>query len=559
MTEPTPPLPAETRSAPQRSRLTRLYVGAICLLALLVSTAQIFDECAISLDGDMPRHLMNGAFLRDMVADGGIGSPREYMFRYFAQYPALSIGLHPPLLPAAEAAAFSALGVSVLAARWTIVGFLLVGALAWFAIARREAGDLVALLSTSLLVTTPIVSSYSRLVMTEIPALSLVILAAWLLQRYCDAPSGRRAAAFAIAFVASLYAKQLAILLAPVFATYAVWRLGPRVVVRREVIVASVVGVFALVPLAFLTWEMSKVNVDLVRANLQHEVLRPGVAEHFRSVIGGQLTPPAAILAVAGLVVAVWRRSALIFVGWSVIVFVELRYLTGQIQPARYGIYLVPAFCFYAAYVVRAAGRRRFARAVLALLVAVVVAQQFLSAMRHDVPRACGYEHAARFVVDAGRGDTVLFSGLLDTGYFVFFVRKHDPDRQLVVLRADKLLTTSRMNQVSIDEHVTTPAQLYELLRELGTVFVVLEDVHMPSPALEMLHEEVKTGPFEERLRLKAGAGDDRIEAVEIAVYEYRGAEPAAADARVRMTMPLAGQSIDLPLRAVRHGGEAQR
>src|SRR5688572_13520110 len=91
MTEPTPPLPAETRSAPQRSRLTRLYVGAICLLALLVSTAQIFDECAISLDGDMPRHLMNGAFLRDMVADGGIGSPREYMFRYFAQYPALSI------------------------------------------------------------------------------------------------------------------------------------------------------------------------------------------------------------------------------------------------------------------------------------------------------------------------------------------------------------------------------------------------------------------------------------------------------------------------------------
>jgi hypothetical protein len=179
--------------------------------------------------------------------------------------------------------------------------------------------------------------------------------------------------------------------------------------------------------------------------------------------------------------------------------------------------------------------------------------------MQHDVSRACGYEQAARFVVDAGRGDTVLFSGFFDTGYFVFFVRKHDPERQMVVLRADKLLTTSRMNQLSIAEHVTSPEQLYALLRELGTVFVVLEDVPMPSPALAMLHHEVRTGRFDERLRLRAGEGDDRIEDVEIAVYEFRDAEPAAADARVRMTIPLAGQSIDLPLRAVRHGVEAER
>ena len=35
-------------------------------------------------------------------------------------------------------------------------------------------------------------------------------------------------------------------------------------------------------------------------------------------------------------------------------------------------------------------------------------------------------------------------SSNVDTGYFVFFTRKHDPHQDLIVLRADKLLVTSR-------------------------------------------------------------------------------------------------------------------
>ena len=82
--------------------LGRGLFAAALLVAVFIGSRGITDEGAMPVRGDMPRYLMNGVFLYDFLGSGvgwTFGSAMTYAQRYFAQYPALSIGHHAPLLP----------------------------------------------------------------------------------------------------------------------------------------------------------------------------------------------------------------------------------------------------------------------------------------------------------------------------------------------------------------------------------------------------------------------------------------------------------------------------
>ncbi len=117
-----------------------------------------------------------------------------------------------------------------------------------------------------------------------------------------------------------------------------------------------------------------------------------------------------------------------------------------------------------------------------------------------------GYEAAAQYVLSqSASSPTILFSGPVDTGYFVFFVRKHDPAGQHVVLRSDKLLTTSRMGRSSVKDRIKDRQEIYGLLRAYGTRFVVIEDQPSDSQVLDWLREELDDGSIH-----RASADSDR-------------------------------------------------
>lgn len=63
------------------------------------------------LETDAARHVMNGAFIHDLLRDGGFRHPVRYAELYYSRLPALSLPYHPPLFPALEAVAFSLVGV----------------------------------------------------------------------------------------------------------------------------------------------------------------------------------------------------------------------------------------------------------------------------------------------------------------------------------------------------------------------------------------------------------------------------------------------------------------
>ena len=182
----------------------------------------------MSVYGDMPQYLMNGSFVYDLVRDAPVDDVIGYTQRYYARYPALSLGHHPLLLPLAEAPLFAVAGISVFSGRLTIILFLLAGVAFWFKLVAARFDNVTALLSSLLLITTPAIVTLSQAVLSEIPTLALIVGALFFLERFCRRQTRFDLTGFACCVVFSLYAKQIAVLMIPVYAVYVVWSLGLR-------------------------------------------------------------------------------------------------------------------------------------------------------------------------------------------------------------------------------------------------------------------------------------------------------------------------------------------
>lgn len=528
-----------------RSVVTWLaLIGIPALLAI----RGIGNEAVLSTQGDMPRYLMNGVFVRDLISDLPLADPLGYAYKYYARYPALSLGHHAPLLGILEAPFFTAFGVSVLAGRVFVVVCFLVAVAAWFKLAGHLYGRRVALLAALLFATAPYVDGYAQVVLAEIPALMFVILGAHFLVRYCEQPRWRDALLCAAASVFAVYARYHAVFMLPVFAIYLLARRGGRALLRPQMLVAGAIIVLGIAAIWPMVMHYSRANVAWVAQGGGHSRLSwDNLFFYARQIWVHQVTPAVVVFGLIGAAVAVWRRDgrALLPVLWIAAFYAEITY-TG-VHEGRYAIFWIPAFCLLAAScvdLVRTSGLRLAATAALW----GVVLYQGVAAYRHEPTTLAGYEDAARYVVEQGGGDSVLFSGPYDTGYFVFFVRKHDPARRLVVLRADKVLATSSLGRIIADV-AHAPDDIYRALRQFGVRYVVVEDIEHKSPALEMLRKEVRAGPFALRRRILVQSNQPHLQGIELAVYEYLEHTGADPEAVLRMRVPLMGEEI-----AVRFG-----
>ncbi len=543
----------ELDSAPTRSRSivgSRIGLLAVCALAVFSASAGIMDEGHVSLQGDMPRYMMNGAFVYDLIRDRPFSSPHavvEYAQLYYARYPALSLGHHPPLLAAIEAAFYLPFGISVRSARLVETVSFAAAVAFLYLIVRRLYDWLTASFAAGLLATSPLLTELARSVLSEIPALALLVAAAFFLLRFCAGQRRSDLIGFVAAASLSLYAKQLAIFAFPAFAAMLVLTMGPRAFVRRDVLLATAAIAALSLPIVPLTLALSPTNVAItMSAPTYSAAARLGPIA--RSAFTSQFVPAVLVLAALGAAVGIARRDwrAVLFLVWTVSVFVCMR-IAAPWEPARYSIYLAPAVCALAA-AAAAAWRNRLVAATVMAVLAASIAVQARHGVRHDLPGATGYEEAAEFVLASNPGPTVLFSGDVDTGYFTFFVRKHDPGRTLVVLRSDKLLTTSMMARPAIADRIAAPSEIYEQLKKFGTRYIVVEDRPSVSRVLEWLRQELRTPNFAERRRIHIGSSDHRLRGTDLVVYEFLGSTPPQPGAVLSMNLPLVHRSVAVPL-----------
>jgi hypothetical protein len=179
------------------------------------------------------------------------------------------------------------------------------------------------------------------------------------------------------------------------------------------------------------------------------------------------------------------------------------------------------------------------------VLIAVCGFQVYSAA--NKVPQyAEGYEEAARFVVKNQAG-TVLYSAGVDDGYFVFFVRKYDEQKQRIVLLGDKILATSDLG-VIVKDLISERWQIYEILNTYGVRYLVIEDVETSSKALAWLREEARTDRFILRGVIPIRSNMPRLHDARLMVYEYRDWRAAQKDAVIRIDVPLMGKEIAVRL-----------
>jgi hypothetical protein len=562
-------------STSRRARLVWLTMALAVGLAL--GGRELGSEHAVSLQGDMPRYLMNGVFLHDLLRDAPVASPFEYAQRYYARYPALSLGHHPILTAAAEVPFYWAFGVSVRAARLTQLAFLAVAAVFFFLLVARLYDATSAGFATLLLVTAPRIVVLTQAVLSEMAAVACIAGALYFLDRYTRSRAGRDAAGFGAFFVASLYAKQLAAVMVPVYVIWVVLASGWRALVTRQALVALALSTIAIVPLAVMTARVGVFNVTVALTGRPPELpgrsgstrtpgaepaepalpsltdaLQEGGArvgerlERYVDDMGDLVGTWTLVLAGVGAAFALVTRDrrAIAVLLWSAIVLAEIAFV-GWVQ-TRYLIYAAPALCLLAVAPFGAI-RRRWWHLAWAVALALAVAQQGWQASAMRPVGAEGYEEAARYVA-ARPGAPVLYSAAVDSGYFVFFVRKHDPLQHSVVLRADKLLTTSRMSRLSVADRVSSPEQVLEVLRQCGVRFVVVEEGNYPKGPLTWLNAAVRGVPFAERRRFPLRSSDARLNGRSLVVYERTGAGPADPGYVLHLGIPLVGRSVEVRL-----------
>ena len=226
---------------------------------------------------------------------------------------------------------------------------MLLAAIAWFLLVKSIYDETVAFLSSLIFITTPFTVKYARMVMSEIPALALVILSTYLFYQYCESDNRKYAFASAIGVSLSIYAKQTAIFMFPVFFFYLLIRKGFRGLFKKEVIISCILIGLLLLPLVPITLKYSHSTlISLKTSTSKSDVL--WFSYYLKVLWRHHLTLPILLLSLISIVISAFRRDkrAIIFYFWIVSCYVLITCLAGVKRP-RYIIYWIPPYCLFAA------------------------------------------------------------------------------------------------------------------------------------------------------------------------------------------------------------------
>jgi hypothetical protein len=544
--------PAPRAAVSPRGLGRALLIAAIATGAI-VGGRGITSEASVSLQGDMARYLMDGVFLKDFLTSGAMWPIHDLLpwaQHYYVRYPALSLGHHPPLLPVSLVPFFSVFGVSVAAGRLDVLACFILAVILLFTLTRRLYDEATAGWACLLFASSPFVGWYGQRVLSEMPAIMLVLASMNFAVRFRDHGRARDYFLLIVMSTLSLATRQLAAFVYPAY-VFVILHDGGWRRMRQPVILGwTIAGGVVFLAIAVATLLLSPFNVSIVVMMFTHSLDLARAADVFDVIARKQLGPALLGMSVAGILAWVLARDRrfLVVIVWIVSVVGGVLLFTGNAEPDRYSAFAVPAYCIAGA-TLWMRSRREWVRVISGVVLISVCVWQLVLGRDVRPEGAGGYEEAARFVLDQqAAGPTVLYGGSVDTGYFVFFVRKHDAARRLVVLRSDKILTTSLMSHLAVEDRIADPAEIYGILRRFGTRFVVIEDRPTGSVVLDWLHSELRTSHFAERRRFPTGSRDPRLAGVDVVVYEYLEATPPDPAAEIDVRLPLVGREFRMPL-----------
>lgn len=498
---------------------------------------------------DSPRHALNGVFVKDAFAALPFKDPAGYAYRYYGQYPALTILFYPPLFYFLSAPFYALFGVSQSTALLVVAVHYVFFAWGSWKLFRFWLGPWQAGAAALMLVASPEIASWGRQVMLEIPAFAFLTWSAVYFTRYRREQRIGWLYLAAALLVLAMYTKISTCFIAAAFAgTLLAERRGALLRDRHTWFICLLAGV-ALVPLMVITLKFGQANVQSVTGIADAAVSRSSLSGWlwYLKQFPGQLGWPLTVVAGIAAVLAVMRprlqgMARIDFLFWTLWFGCGYLFFSAiDLKEARHSIFILPPVVMGAAtLLVRVKPSRWSAVALAALALAVLGQTLFL----RPVPYVKGYAEAANFVAQhAPQNTSVLFSGYRD-GSFVFNVRGHEERRDLTVVRADKLLLRVAVRrELGVQEKGLTEAEIGERINELGIHYVVAQPGFWNDLEVMQRFERVLgSRQFEEVARIPTPANFNAHEK-ELVIYRNLG-PVREGSAQQEIDLPIIGSAI---------------
>ncbi|MBF0340845.1 MAG: glycosyltransferase family 39 protein [Magnetococcales bacterium] len=548
---------------PALTRSHLLMFGVLLVAVLAISARGLLDPDVGWPDAD--RVLMDGLFVHDFLREFDfshlwkgdfIARAYQYAIGYFAQYPALSLGSRPPLFPAVEAVFFFLFGVSDASAKLSLLGFTLLGMVAWHDLIRRTHDQTTALFATGLLFTAPFIVQWVWYPMLEIPALALILVTANLFWRFADTGQAKWLYWTILALSLALWTKQTSLFAIPWFLAWLLitGRLKATLT-RRSTWLAVSLGVLLTLPLAVLTVWMGKTNLALAFQGVDQSSAQLSwtswafLRQYLDLLVQVQLPLPVLLLSGLGALTALLHRDrqALFFL---LLILTTYLFFTAlhSYRIDRYTIFWVPGFALFAAlpwYHLRA---HPWSRPVGYLVMLALLGLQIQQSINKTPAFTRGHREAAQLAMHHSRSGRIFMDGI-NNGYFTCFVRLNDPGRRHHVLRGDKLLHSSSVfTEHATQIHVRDLAGIRTLLDQHGIDILVIEERNYAQLEIhQILRDFLKTDAFELLKTIPIHSTRSQLMNQNLLVYRYREAKPPSID-RFSLSVPLVGKSFEVPV-----------
>ncbi|GJQ25895.1 MAG: hypothetical protein HBSAPP02_09270 [Phycisphaerae bacterium] len=548
---------------------------------------------------DAPNHLFDGVFLLEFLRAQPLEAARQWAEQFYLRHPILGIIVYyPPGYAMVEAGIFSILGVSVFAARLTVLLFALGATQLAYALGRRWFDRATGLFAALLLVTCPHGRLWLADVMLEWPATFWILAALYAYQKDRDTRRPWWTLAWGAAVVMAFLTKQTAGFILPVMLLHALiedvraWREArrskrepesaksqkrpsamdglpasslatsqhPAYLARPTMWISLGISSAVIATYSAFARPYAALPVLLLKPNLDFS----GMAHWPAEILGWPLLPIAA-LGFLTLLIGTWRGPRGLILLWFV-AWTGFSLVIAAKEP-RYFFFSIAPLCLAAPRFLMRAGRRDEADSTdrplawrtdgprLVLLTLLVVAQAALS-LQKDTGPLPDYTSAVAALAERPDADVVLVDAVRDGQFILDAYRNPSTRERIIPLRASKVLyARAAREKYNYQQFVNTPGEIVDLLNRYGIRYLVIES-QLPDtpyrdadpPPRQMLRDLLATDArFKLIAKQPLRCNDPAWRDVELRVYAYPECPPRATDS-IKLSFPAMNRDVELML-----------
>ena len=521
------------------------------------------DTCAHALTG-----IFFSDFFKDVVFLKSFKDIWNYIWIYYAHYPALGLLHWPPLFHLIEGFYFLFVNISESHARFLIYIFFVLAVIYYYLLMLKLFDYYVAILSSVLFITSPIIIIYSNIVSLEIPSLALSLMAIYFFNNFRHDFRTKDGLLTSIATGLALLTKQTALFLLLFFIlfflfNYNKYKLNIKLYYKK-LIIFFVLIVILIFPYYFIAmyFHSGTIFKDVLIGSVSKS---PYLSIHFYLYYIIHLDQQLSYITILLLLIystiiftfynkLVYSPNFLII--WALSCYLFFTFIAQK--DVRYIIYWIPALTGVASIgffeVNKYISNRyninslKYALIFIVSIICISISSGFLV----ERPFIEGYDNVAKYIVSRvqdRQNEIILYDGY-DYGNMIISLRKNDPRRKIYLFRTSKYLyTTNIMPQYETRIISSEKYNIIMFLKKYGIRYITLscnyDNTIISSENLRKMIKEDRDFILLKQFYVNNNDGRDGY----VSVYYYKEGIPLASGTELEIPMLTIGKTIRIQLK----------